>query len=158
MSRTKRDDALRSFFTCFFVKSPSNSNTALSIAKSISSENLPIVLHTLDQIELAIGRLQERTKNIRSVDDFLSTPGGMEKLDAACMVLIAIGESIKNLDKVSEGKLLPTYPSIPWKKVMGIRDIMAHHYFEVDADVVFGVISKELDPLKKAILYFKDNI
>ena len=126
--------------------------------ESISSENLPIVSHTLDQIELAIGRLQERTKNIRSVDDFLSTPGGMEKLDAACMVLIAIGESIKNLDKVSEGKLLPTYPSIPWKKVMGIRDIMAHHYFEVDADVVFGVISKELDPLKKAILYFKDNI
>ncbi|UPS44813.1 DUF86 domain-containing protein [Prevotella sp. E15-22] len=126
--------------------------------ESISSENLPIVLHTLDQIELAIGRLQERTKNIRSVDDFLSTPGGMEKLDAACMVLIAIGESIKNLDKVSEGKLLPTYPSIPWKKVMGIRDIMAHHYFEVDADVVFGVISKELNPLKKAILYFKDNI
>lgn len=126
--------------------------------ESISSENLPIVLHTLDQIELAIGRLQERTKNIRSVDDFLSTPGGMEKLDAACMVLIAIGESIKNLDKVSEGKLLPTYPSIPWKKVMGIRDIMAHHYFEVDADVVFGVISKELDSLKKAILYFKDNI
>lgn len=126
--------------------------------ESISLENLPIVLHTLEQIELAIGRLQERTKNIRSVDDFLSTPGGMEKLDAACMVLIAIGESIKNLDKVSEGKLLPTYPSIPWKKVMGIRDIMAHHYFEVDADVVFKVIVKELDPLKKAILYFKENI
>jgi uncharacterized protein with HEPN domain len=126
--------------------------------ESISLENLPIVLHTLEQIELAIGRLQERTKNIRSVDDFLSTPGGMEKLDAACMVLIAIGESIKNLDKVSEGKLLPTYPSIPWKKVMGIRDIMAHHYFEVDADVVFEVIVKELDPLKKAILYFKENI
>ena len=126
--------------------------------ESISLENLPIVLHTLEQIELAIGRLQERTKNIRSVDDFLSTPGGMEKLDAACMVLIAIGESIKNLDKVSEGKLLPTYPSIPWKKVMGIRDTMAHHYFEVDADVVFEVIVKELDPLKKAILYFKENI
>lgn len=126
--------------------------------ESISLENLPIVLHTLEQIELAIGRLQERTKNIRSVDNFLSTPGGMEKLDAACMVLIAIGESIKNLDKVSEGKLLPTYPSIPWKKVMGIRDIMAHHYFEVDADVVFEVIVKELDPLKKAILYFKENI
>jgi uncharacterized protein with HEPN domain len=107
---------------------------------------------------LAIDRLQERTQSVRTVDDFLSTPGGMEKLDAACMVLIAIGESIKNLDKVSEGKLLPTYPSIPWKKVMGIRDIMAHHYFEVDADVVFEVIVKELDPLKKAILYFKENI
>ena len=126
--------------------------------ESISSENLPIVLHTLDQIELAIERLQERIKNVHTADDFLSTPGGMEKLDAACMVLIAIGESIKNLDKVSEGKLLPTYPSIPWKKVMGIRDIMAHHYFEVDADVVFEVINKELEPLKKAIQFFKKQI
>ena len=126
--------------------------------ESISSENLPIVSHTLDQIELAIERLQERTKNIQTVDDFLSTPGGMEKLDAACMVLIAIGESIKNLDKVSEGKLLPTYPSIPWKRVMGIRDIMAHHYFEVDADVVYEVINKELEPLKNAILFFKEHI
>ena len=41
---------------------------------------------------------------------------------------------------------------------MGIRDIMAHHYFEVDADVVFEVISKELEPLKKAILFFKNQI
>ena len=126
--------------------------------ESISSENLPIVLHTLNQIELAIDRLQERTQSVRTVDDFLSTPGGMEKLDAACMVLIAIGESIKNLDKVSEGKLLPTYPSIPWKKVMGIRDIMAHHYFEVDADVVFEIVNEELEPLKKAVVFFQKEL
>ena len=82
----------------------------------------------------------------------------MEKLDAACMVLIAIGESVKNLDKVSEGKLLPTYPSIPWKRVMWIRDIMAHHYFEVDADVVYEVVKKELEPLKQAITFFKNQL
>lgn len=126
--------------------------------ESISSENLPLIWHTLSQLELAINRLQERTKNILSVDDFLTSPVGMEKLDAACMVLIAIGESIKNLDKVSEGKLLPTYPSIPWKRVMGIRDIMAHHYFEVDADVVYEVVKKELEPLKQAIVFFKDQL
>lgn len=90
----------------------------------ISSENLPIILHTLDKIELAINRLQERTAAIHSVNDFLLTPSGMEKLDAACMVLIAIGESIKNLDKITDGQLLPTYPSIPWKRVMGMRDVM----------------------------------
>lgn len=126
--------------------------------ESISSENLPLIWHTLSQLELAINRLQERTKNILSVDDFLTSPVGMEKLDAACMVLIAIGESIKNLDKVSEGKLLPTYPSIPWKRVMGIRDIMAHHYFEVDADVVYEVVKKELEPLEQAIAFFKDQL
>ena len=126
--------------------------------ESISSENLPLIWHTLSQLELAINRLQERTKNILSVDDFLTSPVGMEKLDAACMVMIAIGESIKNLDKVSEGKLLSTYPSIPWKRVMGIRDIMAHHYFEVDADVVYEVVKKELEPLKQAIAFFKDQL
>ena len=126
--------------------------------ESISSENLPLIWHTLSQLELAINRLQERTKTILSVDDFLTSPVGMEKLDATCMVLIAIGESVKNLDKVSEGKLLPIYPSIPWKRVMGIRDIMAHHYFEVDADVVYEVVKKELEPLKQAITFFKNQL
>ena len=82
----------------------------------------------------------------------------MEKLDAACMVLIAIGESIKNLDKLTNGKMLPTYPDIPWKRVMGMRDVIAHHYFDVDADVVYSVISKELSPLKSAIEFFKEQL
>ena len=55
----------------------------------MSSENLPIILHTLDKLELAIDRLQERTSSIKTVDDFLLTPSGTEKLDAACMVIIA---------------------------------------------------------------------
>lgn len=126
--------------------------------ESISSENLPVIWHTLNKIELAISRLQERTANIHDVSDFLLTPSGMEKLDAACMVLIAIGESIKNLDKLTEGHLLPTYPSIPWKRVMGMRDVIAHHYFDVDAEVVYGVIAKEIEPLKAAIVYFKEQM
>lgn len=126
--------------------------------ESISLENLPIILHTLDKIELAINRLQERTTVIKSVDDFLLSPGGMEKLDAACMVLIAIGESIKNLDKITDGQLLHTYPSIPWKRVMGMRDVIAHHYFDVDAEVVYNVIAKEIEPLKAAIETFKKTV
>ena len=47
--------------------------------ESISSENLPVVWHTLNKIELAIGRLQERTAAIHNVNDFLLTPSGMEK-------------------------------------------------------------------------------
>ena len=80
----------------------------------------------------------------------------MEKLDAACMVLIAIGESVKTLDKLTEKKLLPTYPSIEWKGVMGVRDVIAHHYFEVDPDAVFDIISNDIEPLKIAIQHFKN--
>lgn len=51
-----------------------------------------IIYETLKNIETAISRLQERTQNIKTVDDFLTSPSGMEKLDAACMVLLAIGK------------------------------------------------------------------
>ena len=125
---------------------------------AILSERMPMIWHTLDKLQLAINRIQERTVNIHSVDDFLSTPGGMEKLDATCMVLIAIGEAVKNLDKITEGKLLQKYPQIPWKNVMGIRDVMAHHYFEVDADIVFKVITNDLAPLLGAISFFKEYL
>ena len=126
--------------------------------ESISSEKLPLIRHTLDKLSLAIDRLQERTASIQTVDDFLATLGGMEKLDAACMVLIAIGETVKNLDKITEKKLLPTYPAIPWKNVMGIRDIIAHHYFEVDADVVFEIVNKQLASLKEAVTFFQKEL
>ena len=74
------------------------------------------------------------------------------------MLLIAIGESLKNLDKVTEGKLLPTYPSIPWKQVKGMRDIISHHYFDVDPAQVLWIVTNELSPLKAAIAHFIDDL
>ncbi len=41
---------------------------------------------------------------------------------------------------------------------MGARDIMAHHYFEVDADEVFNILKNDLEPLKKAIEFFKEEL
>lgn len=78
--------------------------------------------------------------------------------DATCMLLIAIGESLKNLDKTTNGQLLPTYPSIPWKNVKGLRDIIAHHYFDVDASQILWIIKYEISPLKEAIRYFINEL
>ena len=123
-----------------------------------STEQIQMIYETLKNIDIAITRLQERTEQIHTVDDFLLSPIGLEKLDAACMVIIALGEAVKTLDKLTEKQLLPTYPSIDWKKVMGARDIMAHHYFEVDADEVFSIIKNDIAPLKQAIEYFKNQL
>jgi uncharacterized protein with HEPN domain len=123
-----------------------------------STDNVAMVYETLKNIEIAINRLEERNVQVHSVNDFLLSPWGMEKLDAACMVIIALGESVKTLDKLTEKKLLSTYPSIDWKKVMGARDVIAHHYFDVDAEEVFSIIKNDLEPLKKAIQFFKDQL
>ena len=122
--------------------------------ESLSSENKSIALDILYDIQSALKRLQERTENIHEVDDFLGSPNGMILLDATCMLLIAIGESLKNLDKVTEGRLLPTYASIPWKHVKGMRDIISHHYFDVDPSQVLWIVTNEIEPLKTAIDIF----
>ena len=46
---------------------------------------------------------------------------------------------------------------VEWK-IMGMRDVIAHHYFDVDAEVVYGVITKEIAPLKTAIETFKKTV
>ena len=75
------------------------------------------------------------------------SPAGMERLESTCMLLIAIGESIKGIDKITSKELLPQYPGVDWKGAMGIRDIIAHHYFELDAEVVFNVVKNEFPNL-----------
>ena len=59
---------------------------------------------------------------------------------------------------ITEKELLPIYPSIDWKGVMGVRDIIAHHYFEVDPDAVYDIIRNDLEPMKEAIQFFKDQL
>ncbi len=92
--------------------------------ESLSLTDRQTALHILDRIEEAINTVQIRNSVIRNADDFLLTPEGREKLDAACMVIEAIGESFKNLDKLTKFDLLPLYPSIEWKEVKGVRDVI----------------------------------
>lgn len=100
----------------------------------------------------------ERTKRVHSVDDFLGSSNGMILLDAVCMLLIAIGEGLKNLDKVTDGKLLPTCPTIPWKQVKGMRDIISHHYFDVDAEQILWIVKNEAAPLNDAITFLINTL
>lgn len=120
----------------------------------LSSETKSIALDILEDIHSAIERLEERTIRVHTVDDFLGSSEGMVLLDATCMLLIAIGESLKNLDKTTDGLLLPTYPSVPWKNIKGMRDIIAHHYFDIDADQILWIVKNEISPLIIAIEFF----
>jgi len=81
----------------------------------------------------------------------MDTPEGLEKLDGICMQLIAIGESLKNIDKITNKTLLEKYPQVDWKGAKGIRDIISHHYFDLDAEEIYFVCDTKLDTLIKTI-------
>lgn len=36
---------------------------------------------------------------------------------------------------------------IPWREVMGMRDIIVHHYFEIDAEVIFATVKESIPEL-----------
>ena len=63
--------------------------------ESLSSETKGIALDILEDILSAIEKVEERTKDVNSIDDFLCSSSGMVLLDATCMLLIAIAESNK---------------------------------------------------------------
>ena len=109
---------------------------------------------TLLQIKKAIEQLQDWNKDIQNVDDYYSTPEGMKNLAASCMLIEAIGEGVKQIDKLTQSRLLDERPEIPWQDVIGIRNHIAHGYFDIDGDIVFDVIKNNLDDLLVAINYF----
>lgn len=109
---------------------------------------------TLLQIKKAIEQLQDWNKDIQNVDDYYSTPDGMKNLAASCMLIEAIGEGVKQIDKLTQSRLLDERPEIPWQDVIGIRNHIAHGYFDIDGDIVLDVIKNNLDELLAAINYF----
>ena len=120
-----------------------------------------MTLHILELIKTSLLEVEKRSEKITEPNDFLTSETGVILMDSICMKLSAVGESIKNLDKITSHELLPKYSEVPWKNVMGVRDFIVHHYFEVDADVIFeickndvpvliSVINRMIDDLRKA--------
>ena len=116
------------------------------------------VLHLLDKVIESLEVIQQRTENIHCTNDILDSATGTLLLDGVCMKLIATGESIKNLDKLTAGNLLIYYPQIPWREVMGMRDIIVHHYFEVDADVIFNTVKENIPLLMDTLLQMREDL
>ncbi len=107
-----------------------------------------LVQAILSQILTSLDKIKYRFSPVKQISDFTDTPAGMEKLDAICMQLIAIGESLKNLDKITVGKLLTKYPEVNWKGAKAMRDIISHHYFDIDAEIIFDVCKNKIPTLR----------
>ncbi len=121
-------------------------------------EQKEMILSTLDDIKYSLELIQKRVKDIKSSDDFLETENGLEKLDSIAMRLVAIGEGFKNIDKLSDNQLLLKYSNIPWKQVKGIRDILSHHYFDLDAEVIFNLCKKDVNELHETTIQIIKDI
>jgi uncharacterized protein with HEPN domain len=117
-----------------------------------------LVKEILSQILSALDTIIYRFSPVRVTSDFTDSPAGMEKLDAICMQLIAIGEALKNIDKITDGKLLAEYQGVNWKGAKAMRDIISHHYFEIDAEIIFDVCKNKIPLLRRTVIKMLPNV
>ena len=110
-----------------------------------------LVVSILKNILWSLKQIAKRFQSVQSSVEFLKDDSGIEKPDSICMQLINTGEALKEIDKLTEGSLLSNYPDIDWKKAKGMRDIITHHYFDIDAETVFVVCTERIPEMEKVI-------
>jgi len=97
----------------------------------------------LDDIVEAAKRIEKYTKSLTLEElkkDTLILDGVVRNLEI-------IGEAAKNIPIQIKEK----YPEIEWKKIAGLRDILAHGYFGIDVEVVWDIVKNKLPILKTQV-------
>lgn len=97
----------------------------------------------LDDILQAIKKIEKYTKGLTAKElknnDLI--------IDAVVRNLEIIGEAVKNMPL----RIKEKYPEIEWKKISGLRDILAHEYFGIDLEILWDIIKNKLPDLKTEV-------
>lgn len=97
----------------------------------------------LDDILEAAARIEKYTAGFslaKLKKDDLTIDGVVRNLEI-------IGEAVKNIPLDIKNK----YPAVEWKKIAGLRDILAHEYYGIDLDILWDIIENKIPALKKEI-------
>jgi len=96
----------------------------------------------------SISLIKKRFDGILNSDDFLASDDGLMRLDAISMRLQSIGEALKNIDKRDREFLLEIADKTYWSNIIKTREIITHHYIDIDAETIFMICDEKLDDLE----------
>ena len=109
------------------------------------------LLLLLTPLRQALERIERKAKPLLNDPDLLEQEEGQDLLDVICMQFLAAGEALKRLEKLRPGLLAASFPEIDWKGAMGFRDVIAHQYFDLDAEQVLLICQEALPGVLDAI-------
>ena len=112
------------------------------------SGDLVLLLTPLRQ---ALERIKRKAKPLLNDPALLEQEEGQDLLDVICMQFLAAGEALKRLEKLRPGLLEASFPQVDWKGAMGFRDVIAHQYFDLDAEQVLVICQDALPGVLEAI-------
>ena len=74
--------------------------------------------------------------------------------DAVARNLQIIGEAVKNIPT----EMRDQYSQIEWRKIAGLRDILAHTYFAVEDEIIWDIVQTKLADLRECIAIMKSDL
>ena len=105
----------------------------------MTHKDLIYIKHIIEAIE----NIEESVKEL----SFENFENSKDSKDACIRRLEIIGEAVKNISQETKSK----YPKIEWKQIAGTRDRIIHAYFNVDLDIVWQIITKDIIVFKKEL-------
>jgi len=109
------------------------------------------LMELLEFIQESIELIQKRFKTIHSVDDFLDDDEGLEKLDSIILRIQTIGEALKNIEKHQKGFLEQVASREYWSNIIKLRDLISHHYIDIDAETIYMICDEKMEELERNI-------
>ncbi|AMM18861.1 hypothetical protein AX769_00285 [Frondihabitans sp. PAMC 28766] len=93
-------------------------------------------------------RLLDIVAACQAIREYVALEDADERIvfDAIRMRLIEIGEAVKDLDPGMRAR----EPGIPWAQMAGMRDILAHRYFDTTHSVVMGTARQDAPVIEAA--------
>ncbi len=89
-------------------------------------------------------RLHDIREAINAIQEHIAGASFDRKTsDAVLYNLVVIGEAAAQISDETRARA----PEIPWPKVVGLRNLIAHEYFRIDLEIIRDIVSKQLDQL-----------
>ena len=108
-----------------------------------NDKNLVYILTVLEAIE----KLFIYSRNFDNAHDFWQHDNQIN-YNASTNLLIVIGEETKKIDSALKNK----FHEIQWNAISDLRNRLAHDYRGSDPDILWQIITEELNTLKKALI------
>ncbi|PIT84545.1 nucleotidyltransferase [Candidatus Micrarchaeota archaeon CG10_big_fil_rev_8_21_14_0_10_45_29] len=114
----------------------------------MNPENLDYLVYIDDMLD-AVRFIKRHTKGLSKAQFFQNEL----VFEAVLRNIELVGEAASRIPENVRAK----YPKIPWKKIVGTRNKLIHSYRDVNPDIVWDVIEKDLDSLEKQLKEIKSR-
>ncbi|MFP4528823.1 MAG: DUF86 domain-containing protein [Candidatus Kapaibacterium sp.] len=112
----------------------------------MSDRSDPIIL---DEIIDSVGRIFEYCSGM----EFKEFVEDRKTIDAVARNFEIIGEASRQLSIEFRNR----HSAIPWRKIIGLRNVIINEYFDIDVENVWFIIKNELPDFHSAVIRLRDK-